>query len=71
MPFTTENSSAVGSKGGKNSAAIRWKDKTPNSVRNRQLKICITQAEFDMIDEKAVELGLSRVDLVVKAVQDY
>ena len=69
MPFSKETASAAGklSGGGRN----RWKDKDPATVRDKQLKISITQNEFDAIEEKASRLELSKPDLIVKAVRAY
>lgn len=67
MPFDANTGPAAGRK----SAAARWGNKDPASVRNRQVKLTITQAELDMMDAKAAETGVSRVELVVRAVRDY
>lgn len=67
MPFDKETAAKAGSKGGKN----RWTKKDPNTVRNKQLKIEITQAEYTAIIEKAAAVGLSNAELIVRAVKSY
>ena len=67
MPFNSKTASAAGSKGGGN----RWKDKDPDTVRNKQVKISTTQAEKEAIEEKAARLGLSNAELIIKAVKAY
>ena len=64
MPFNKENAASLGSKGG------RW-TKPPESVRNKQLLLNVTQAEHDAISEKAKRLRLSKTELVVRAVTEY
>ena len=69
MPFNTNTASAAGKKGG--GGRNRWKDKDPDTVRNKQLKVVVTQTEYDEITGKAATLGLSNTELVVKAVKAY
>ena len=67
MPFNKDTAAAHGSKGGGN----RWKDKDPATVRNKQLIVKLTEVEFDTLTEKAAVLGLSRAELIVRAVKAY
>ena len=67
MPFNKETAAAGGRVGG----GKRWKDKDPETVRNRQLKVVVTSAEYDYITEKAAAAGMSNAELVVKAVKAY
>jgi hypothetical protein len=71
MPFQTGTVSEVASRGGKASAKKRWGDKTPETIRNRQLKLNLSQEEKNMIDEKARDFGISKADLVIAAVSEY
>jgi len=67
MPYTKENAVKASKKG----VAARWGNKDPATVRNRQVKITVTQSELDMMDDKAAEADLPRVELIVRAVRDY
>ena len=69
MPFNSETASAAGKRGG--GGRNRWRDKDPDTVRNKQLKVVVSQAEYDAITEKAAALGKSNAELVVKAVKAY
>ena len=64
MPFSTETAAAAGRIGGS-------KTKDPATVRNKSIRLAVTQRELDMIDEKADAACLSRVELVVRAVKEY
>ena len=67
MPFTTENAVNYGSKGGRN----RWKNKDPDTVRNKQLKLTLTPTEYQAVEDKAAALRLSKAELVIRAVKAY
>ena len=67
MPFNKETAAAGGRKGG----GKRWQDKDPDTVRNKQLKVVVTQTEYDSITEKAAAAGMSNAELIVKAVKAY
>ena len=67
MPFTSENAASAGSKGGGN----RWRNKDPNTNRNKPLLIKLSQAEIDAITNKAEIMKISRVELIVRAVAAY
>ena len=64
MPFNKENAVNYGSKGGKVT-------KPPGTVRDKQLRLAVTQAELDAIDEKAKAFKLSRTELIIRAVKEY
>jgi len=67
MPFNSETGAAGGRKGGRN----RWKDKDPDTVRNKQLKISLTLDEFQAVEDVASRLGLSKAELVITSVKAY
>ena len=67
MPFTSETASVAGSKGGVN----RWKDKDPKTIRNRSMRLAVTQDEFQTIAAKATAMSLSKTELVIRAVMVY
>lgn len=64
MPFDKDTAAALGSKGGK------W-TKPPGEVRNKQLKVSLTPAEYEAVDVKAAALGLSKAELIARAVAAY
>ncbi len=65
MPFSKETASNAG----KLSNGLRWKDKNPNTVRNKQIKITVSESERDYIADKAAMAGLSMTELIIKAVK--
>ena len=67
MPFNKDTAAEGGKKGG----GKRWKDKDPETVRNKQLKVVVTPAEYEDITEKAAAAGMSNAELIVKAVKAY
>ena len=67
MPFNTDTARAGGKKGG----GKRWKDKAPDTVRSKQLKVSVTEAEYNAIIEKAAALGLSNAEFIVRAARAY
>ena len=64
MPFTKETASAAGKKGG----AAR---KDPETRRGYQMRIAITNSEFEMFREKADAEQVSITELIVRAVTEY
>ena len=52
-------------------ASGRWKDKNPETLRTKSLLLKLSAAEYETIDAMAKSEGVSRVELVVQAVQDY
>ena len=67
MSFNKETAAAAGRKGGKN----RGKGKDPKTLRNKSFFISVTSSEFEDITSKAALMGLSRVELIVRAVKAY
>ena len=63
MPISKETAK----KGGQARAAAMWAGKDPSTIRNKQMKITLSQAEFDAIAAKAKTLGVSKADLIVTA----
>jgi len=71
MPFNSANATSAGRKGGKASAEARWGGKDPATIRNRSLRLAISQEELGLLDAKAGAEGISRVELVIRAVKAY
>jgi len=67
VPFNPETAAAAGRKGGPN----RWRDKDPTTTRSVGIHPKLTPDELEMIDSKAAEEGVSRVELIVRAVREY
>jgi len=67
MPFNKNTAASHGSKGGNN----RWKDKDPATVRNKPLLIKLTPTEYDTITNKAIATGLSKAELIIRAIKTY
>lgn len=67
MPFNSENAAAFGSKGGKATRAAR----DPESIRSKSLVVKVTPPEYDFIRDKAVECGISKAELIVRAISVY
>lgn len=63
MPFDKQSASAAGRK--------RWGERDPTSMRNVQLPLRISAEELEMINSKAKSTELSRVELIVRAVDKY
>jgi hypothetical protein len=55
----------------KKAVEARWKDKDPATIRNKRISLALSKSELDMIDEKAAEKKLSRIDLIVTAVKNF
>ena len=64
MPFNSATAAAAGRKGVK-------PRKDPADVRNKNIRLAVTQSELDMIDAKADAENTSRVELIVRAVKAY
>ena len=71
MPFDSKSGAAAGRKGGSSSAAKMWKDKDPDTKRTKSLLLKISPDELAQIAEKAAQNGISRVELIVRAVTAY
>ncbi len=67
MPFTKDTAAAAGSKGGGN----RWKNKDPETMRDKTFVVKASQAEMDMIQEKAAAAHIKRNELIIRAVKAY
>ena len=67
MPFDKNTAAAHGSKGGGN----RWKDKNPDTKRDKRLLITLTQTEYQIVEDKAAAMNLSKAELVIRAVKIY
>lgn len=67
MPFDKDTAATNGSKGGGN----RWKNKNPETVKSKMFSIKVTPAEYDTITEKAAAAGISRAELIIRAVKEY
>jgi hypothetical protein len=64
MPFNKTTAAAGGRKGGK------W-TKPPETVRNKQFIIKLSQIELDAFTQKAAAAGISRTELIIRAVTAY
>ena len=49
----------------------RWGDKDPATVRNKRLSLVVAGNELDMMNAKAAAAGISRTELIVRAVEKY
>ncbi len=67
MPFSKETAASAG----KLSNGLRWRDKNPSTVRNKQIKITVSESERETIEDKAFLAGLSMTELIIKAVNKY
>ncbi|MCL2415832.1 MAG: hypothetical protein FWD01_03365 [Defluviitaleaceae bacterium] len=67
MPFNSE----TGRDGGKKGGGKRWKYKDPATIRSEKFLVKVTPSELAMIDAKAAEIGIPRVELIVRAVKEY
>jgi hypothetical protein len=64
MPFNKDTAAVAGAKGGRAT-------KTTEGVRNKQFSVSVTQTELDLIDQKRDTFGISRTELIVRAVKAY
>jgi hypothetical protein len=67
MPFNKDTAAAAGRKGGGNPR----KGQDSANFRTKQIPVKVSPAEYDAITDKAVALGLSRAELIVRAVAAY
>ncbi|MDR2558692.1 MAG: hypothetical protein LBC86_03995 [Oscillospiraceae bacterium] len=67
MPFNSETAANAGKKGGRS----RWDGNIPDEKREKKLLVSLTQTEFDAVTDKAAALGLSKAELVIRAVKAY
>jgi len=67
MPFNKETAANAGKKGSRN----RWDGNIPEVKRDKKLLVSLTPAEFDTVTDKAAALGLSKAELVIRAVKTY
>ena len=65
-PFDSSNAAGYGQKGGNN----RWRSKEPASSRTKYLALRVSPNELAMINGKAASAGISRTELVVRAVRE-
>jgi hypothetical protein len=71
MSFDSKTGQSAGRKGGKQSAVRRWGGKDPASKRDKSMRLSISGDELSMIDAKAITDGISRTELIVRAVRVY
>jgi len=75
MPFNSESAAEAGRIGGKIGGKIgggkRWAGKDPATVRNVQFKISLSADEIKRITDKADQYGISRTELIIRAVAAY
>jgi hypothetical protein len=67
MPFNKDTAAAAGIKGGGN----RWKNKNPETKRDKRLLVTLTAAEYATVEGKAAALNISKAELVIRAVTAY
>ena len=67
MPFNSKSGKIAGKIGG----GKRWKDKDPTTVRKQTILLKLSQTEFDVLMEKVKKLGISRNELIIRAVIAY
>ena len=67
MPFDSKSGADAGRKGGPN----RWSGKDPSTNRTKSLLLKLSNDEIALISEKAKAAGISRVELVIRAVKEY
>ena len=67
MPFTSESARATARKGG----LKRWEGKDPATNRTERLSMWLSPTELAMLKERSEKLRISRVELIVRAVEAY
>jgi hypothetical protein len=67
MPFSKDNAAAYGRKGGGNPR----KGQDPINYRTKSLLIKVSTAEYDAITDKAAAVGLSKTELIIRAVAAF
>ena len=71
MPFNSKTGAESGRKYGKKGAMARWGKRDPVSIRTEYIPLKVSPDELAMINEKAFATGLSRVELIIRAVRGY
>ena len=69
MPFTKSTAAVAGQRGGFATAKARKESGAED--RKTNVKLSVTPSEFQMLNEKARVLGLSRTELIIRAVESY
>ena len=69
MPFDSKTARTAGGIGGRRSAAKRWAEKT--IIRDKAIRVVVTQEELEMMNVKSSAEGISRTELIVRAVRAY
>ena len=69
MPFTKETAAEAGRKSG--GGRVRWKDKDPETLRNKRMQLSLSQSEYDELKKKAFDRDISMAELVARAVKAY
>jgi nitrogen fixation protein FixH len=69
VSFDSKTARTAGSAGGRRSAAKRWAGKT--TIRDKAIRVVVTEEELDLMNLKAAADGISRTELIVRAVRDY
>ena len=57
--------------GGLASATVRWRDKDPATVRNKHIRIAVSEDENAMIEGVAKREGISKTEAIIRAVVFY
>jgi hypothetical protein len=68
VPFNSETGAAAGRKG---TDKNRWKGKDPSTIRSEKILFKATPDEKAMMDDKAATAGVSRGELIIRAVKKY
>ena len=69
MPFTSENASEHAKKSWANGG--RWRDKDPATNRSLRISYSVSPEENERISQKASGHGISRTELMVRAIDAY
>jgi hypothetical protein len=67
MPFDSTTGANIGRKGGLN----RWKGKDPATKRTELFSFKLSPCEMEMLNEKATIVGVSRGELIIRAIKAY
>ena len=68
MPFKKGDRDTA-RKGGR--ASGRWKDKDPETIRKVNIMLKVSPGEAAMINKKAADAGLSKIEFLVRAAKKY
>ena len=71
MPFNSTTGADAGRKYGRKGAMARWGERDPDSIRSKALPLKVSADELAYITNKAERLGLSRAELIVRAIKAY